>query len=148
MLVRLFAPVRAPMKLAETEVAVRDERTHPAGLGEGQRLPVVGVGGPGIEPVGMDGDIAEQVQGQGGQTRITRNRFGHTSAQLPRLVQPAQRETGASQREVCSRAVSSDDTPRRLTLEEVMALLEPVQRLARLAELCKRPCGGGDGAGQ
>jgi hypothetical protein len=43
-------------------VAVGDERAHAAGLGERQRLMVVGLAALGIEPVGMGGDVAEQVQ--------------------------------------------------------------------------------------
>src|SRR5262249_27312375 len=41
MLLRLVALARAPVELAEAEVAVGDEGTHTARLGEGQRLAVV-----------------------------------------------------------------------------------------------------------
>ena len=41
-----------------------------------------------------------------------------------------------------------DDSPRRLTLEELLAFPEPVQRLARLAELRQCPGGGGDRPGK
>ena len=42
----------------------------------------------------------------------------------------------------------ADDSPRRLTLEELLAFPEPVQRLARLAELRQYPGGGGDRGGK
>src|SRR5262249_29799996 len=41
MLLRLLALARAPIELAEAEVAVGDEGAHAAWLGEGQRLAVV-----------------------------------------------------------------------------------------------------------
>ena len=41
-----------------------------------------------------------------------------------------------------------DESPRRLTLEELLALPEPGQRLARLAELRQDPGGGGDRVGR
>src|SRR6266852_4852212 len=46
------------IELAEAEVAVGDERTHAARLGEGQRLSVVGLAALGIEVVGMGRDVA------------------------------------------------------------------------------------------
>ena len=42
----------------------------------------------------------------------------------------------------------ADDSPRRLTLEELLALPEPGQRLARLADLREDPGGGGDRVGK
>ena len=45
-------------------------------------------------------------------------------------------------------AETDDDSPRRLTLEELLAFPEPVQRLARLAELRQDPGGGGDREGK
>ena len=41
-----------------------------------------------------------------------------------------------------------DQSPRRLTLEKLLAFLEPVQRLARLAELRQSPGGGRDRPGK
>jgi hypothetical protein len=40
-----------------------------------------------------------------------------------------------------------DDSPRGQTLDELLAFPEPVQRLARLAELRQVPGGGGDRQG-
>jgi len=45
-LLGLLAIAPAAVKCAETEVAVSDQRTHAAGLGERQRLAVVTFGGP------------------------------------------------------------------------------------------------------
>jgi hypothetical protein len=59
-LLRLLAPVRAAIELAEAEIAVRDEGTHAARLGEGQRLAVVGTAALGVEPVGVGRDVAKQ----------------------------------------------------------------------------------------
>ena len=42
----------------------------------------------------------------------------------------------------------ADESSRRLTLEELLAFPEPVQRLARLAELRQRPGGKGDRPGK
>jgi hypothetical protein len=44
---------------------VGDERAHPARLGEGQRLAVVGLAALDIDPVGVGRDVAEQVQSMG-----------------------------------------------------------------------------------
>ena len=60
-----LALARAPVELAEPEVAVGDERAHAAPFGERQRLLVVGRAALGIEPVGMRRDVAEQVQRMG-----------------------------------------------------------------------------------
>jgi 6-phosphogluconolactonase/glucosamine-6-phosphate isomerase/deaminase len=42
-LVRRLTRTRAPVQLAQTEVALSDERAHRARLGERQRLAVVGL---------------------------------------------------------------------------------------------------------
>src|SRR5882762_1298090 len=48
---------------AEATVAVSDERSHTARLGERQRPAVMRLAALGIEPVGMGRDVAEEVQG-------------------------------------------------------------------------------------
>jgi len=53
---------------------------------------------------------------------------------LIRLVAPAEQQTGARQR-VIEPGERREDSARRQTLEERLAFPEPVQRLARLAEL-------------
>ena len=77
----------------------------------------------------------------------TRRGFDRAVAQAPRLIEPAEQQTGATQR-VVGPAAMRDDSPRRLTLEELLAFPEPVQRLARLAELRQCPGGGGDRPGK
>ena len=144
---RLLALAGAPVELAEAEVAVGDERAHAARLGERQRLAVVGLAALGIEPVGMGRDVAEQVQRMGREPGVTRRGFDRAVAQAPRLVEPAEQQTGATQR-VVGPAAMADDSPRRVTLEELLAFPEPVQRLARLAELRQDPGGGGDRVGK
>ena len=86
MLAGLVALARAPGELAEAEVAVRDERSHAARLGERERLAVVGLAALGIEPVGMGRDVAEQVQRMGRVPGVTLRGFDRVIAQAPRLV--------------------------------------------------------------
>jgi hypothetical protein len=52
---------------------VGDERAHAARPGEGQRLSVVGLADGGDEPVGMAGDIAEQMQCMGRESSDIRS---------------------------------------------------------------------------
>ncbi len=59
MLLRLLALARAPVELAEAEVAVGDERAHAAGLGEGQRLLVVVLDAAGDERGMEPGDLGQ-----------------------------------------------------------------------------------------
>ena len=82
-----------------------DEGPHAARLGERQRLAVVGLAALGIEPVGMGRDVAEQVQGMGRVPGVRRRKFDRAVAQAPRLVEPAEQQTGATQRVV----VPADD---------------------------------------
>src|SRR2546422_11391949 len=58
----LLSFARALVELAETELAVGDERTHAARLGERQCLAVVGLAAVCVEPVGVSRDVAEQAQ--------------------------------------------------------------------------------------
>ena len=90
----------APVELAEAEVAVGDEGPHAARLGERQRLAVVGLAALGIEPVGMGRDVAEQVQRMGREPGVRRRIFDRAVAQAPRLVEPAEQQSGTTQRVV------------------------------------------------
>ena len=45
-------------------------------------------------------------------------------------------------------AAIADDSPCRVMVEELLAFLEPAQRLARLAELSQHPGGGSDRPGK
>jgi hypothetical protein len=53
---------RAVIHLAETEVAVGNERTHAAGLGERQRLAVVAFS---VLSAGCGGDVTVEAEGMG-----------------------------------------------------------------------------------
>ncbi len=97
---RLLALAGSPVELAEAKVAVGEERAHAARLGEGQGLAVVGLAGLGIEPVGMGRDVAEQVQRMGREPGLRRRGFDGAVAQAPRLVEPAEQQTGSAQRVV------------------------------------------------
>ena len=97
---RLLVLAGAPVELAEAEVAVGDERAHAARLGERQCLAVVGLAALGIEAVGMGRDVAEQVQRMGREPWSTRREFDRAVAQASRLVEPAEQQTGATQRVV------------------------------------------------
>jgi hypothetical protein len=77
-LLRVLTLARTPVELAETEVAVGNERAHAARLGERQRLAVVGLSALGIESVERSGDVAEQAQRLGREPRVTRRGFDRT----------------------------------------------------------------------
>ena len=126
MVAGLLALARAPGELAEAEVAVGDEGAHAARLGERQRLAVVGLTALGIEPVGMGRDVAEQVQRMGRVPGVRRREFDRAVTQPPRLVEPAEPQSGATQRTVAPTEIL-DDSPRLLTLEELLAFPEPVR---------------------
>jgi hypothetical protein len=49
------------VELAEAQVAVGDEGAHAARLGQRQRLPVANLAALGIGPIGMRGNVAEQM---------------------------------------------------------------------------------------
>ena len=70
----------------------------------------------------------------GGGDLCGRTEFERAVAEMPRLVAPAEPQTGARQR-VIEPGERREDSARRQTLEERLAFPEPVQRLARLAEL-------------
>ena len=83
----------------------------------------------------------------GSKAGVTRRGFDRAVAQAPRLVEPAEQQRGSTKR-VVAPADQADDSPRRLTLEELLAFPKPVQRLTRLAELRQYPGGGGDRPGK
>src|SRR4029453_6429891 len=74
---------------------------------------------------------------------VTQRGFDRAVAQAPGLVEPAEQQTGTTQRAVVPAALE-DNSPRRLTLEELLAFLEQAERLTRLAKLRQHPGGGGD----
>ena len=97
MLVCLLRLARPPVDLAEAELAVGDEGAHAAGLGEGQRLPVMRFAAPGIEPVGMRGDVAQQTQRISSPSEPWRKQFHRTSSQMLRLVELTEQQTREAQ---------------------------------------------------
>ena len=115
----LLALAGAPVERAEAEVAVGDEGSHAARLGQRQRLAVAGLAALGVEPVGMGRDVAEQVLSMGCGPRASRRGFDGALAQAPRLVEPAEQQIGTTQR-VVGPTMPADDSPRRLTLEELL----------------------------
>src|SRR5262245_28983019 len=146
-LLSLLVVAYAAIQLTEAKVAMGYQRAHAAGLRERERVAVVGLAALGIEPVGMGCNVAEQVQRMGCETRVTLRGFDPAVTQPSRLVEPVELQTSATQRVVAPGAMEGDST-RRLTLEELLAFPEPVQRLARLAELRQCPGGRGDRPGK
>ena len=97
MLLRLLPPVRALTKLAEAEVAVSDEWAHAARFGECKRLAEVALAALRIEPVGIRRDVAEEVLRMRHKSWLTRRKLYRTVTQAPRLVKPAEQETGPTE---------------------------------------------------
>src|SRR5262249_47438673 len=62
MLLRLLALARAPVELAEAEVAVGDEGAHAELDGERYRLAVVLLGALDFRRIAMRGDLAEDIE--------------------------------------------------------------------------------------
>src|SRR5262245_57785339 len=146
-LLRLLPFACVSGELAKAEVAAGDEGAHAARLGERKRLAVVDLAALGIEPVGMGCDVTEQVLRMGGEPGVTLRDFEPAVAEASRLVEPVEPQTCATQRVVAPGAMEGD-SPRRLTLEELLAFPEPIQRLASLTELRQCPGGGGDRPGK
>jgi hypothetical protein len=74
----------------------------------------------------MDRDVAEQVQRVGHEIDATRSGLNRAVAQALRLVEPAEQQTGASQRNIDKTV--PDTSPRRLPLEAPLAFTEPAKR--------------------
>src|SRR5262245_39718656 len=72
--------------------------------------------------------------------------FERAVSEAPGLLEPAEPQTGATQRMVDHTV--HNEPPRRLRLEELLALLESVQRFVRLTELRQYPSGRGDRPGK
>src|SRR5262245_56907450 len=115
------------IELTQAKVAVGDEGAHAARLGEGQRRAVVTLGVLGIELIGMACDITLQVQRVGGKARLTRGGFDRAQGQAPRVLETTEQEAGATER-VVARAQPTEEAPRSVTLEELLAFLDPLRR--------------------
>ena len=137
----------AAIELAQPEMAMGDEWTHPVQLGERQRCSVMGRAGFGIEQVLMGRDVPEQTVGMSRKTGLAPRGCNRARAQAPCFIEPTEQQTRAAHRAV-SPAVMLADPPRRLTLEELLALPEPGERLARLADLREEPSREGDRVGK
>src|SRR5262249_17380037 len=96
MSLRLLALARGPIEFAEGGVAVGDEGTHAAGLGEGQRFAVVTFTACGVEAVGMSCDVTQQVQRMGRAPGLARTVFDCTVAEALRPVDLAEEQTSSS----------------------------------------------------
>src|SRR5882724_3905551 len=147
MLAGLLRLANASAKRAEAKVAVGDEWAHAEHLSEGQRPSVVGCAAFGIEPAGIGSDVAEKVQRMGLKAGLALSGFNRAIAQAPRIIEPAEQQTGTTQR-VVGPATMGNDPPRHLTLEQRLALLDQLQCPARVADLRQRPGGGGDRPGK
>src|SRR5262245_17547104 len=128
------------IKLAEAEVTVGDEGAHPSRLGDGQRLPVVGLAPFCIEAVGMASGVTEEVQRMGRKSRLAGREFDRAVAQAPRVVEPPQHQRSLARPRV-EPSESADVSARGVTLETLLTLPQTAQGLGRLAELCQAPGG-------
>src|SRR5215471_18320699 len=72
--------------------------------------------------------------------RMTRRGFNRAVTEALRLVESAEQQTGAPERLIVPAPMKNDGS-RRLTLEKLLTLPQPIQRLAGLAELCQYPGG-------
>src|SRR5262245_25000479 len=131
---RLCLLIDTPIECRQTEVTVRDERAHAARLGEFKRFTVVGLAALGIEPVRMGHDLAEQVEGMSCKAVMTPREFHRTIAEVPRLVQSAEQQAGATE-QVVRPAAMEDDSSRHVAFEEMFAFPQPLQCLACLTAL-------------
>src|SRR5262245_56588271 len=66
---------RALEEPGQPKVAIRDQRPHAARLSQGQGLTVVRFAALGVEAVGMDCDVAEEVARQGGARELMASAF-------------------------------------------------------------------------
>ena len=119
------------------------ERTHAMGVSDFKRLSIMRGTGFGIKPVRMGGDVAEQVPRMSGETRLMLRRFERAITQAPGLVEPSEHQIGATHRLVAPAAMT-DDSLRQLTIEKLLTLSRPAERLIGSADLSQHPGGGGD----
>ena len=74
-LVALLGFIDATEKLSETEVAVGDQRSHASWLGKPEGVPVVALRASGVEAVGMQGYIGENLPSMGCFSRARKGLF-------------------------------------------------------------------------
>src|SRR6516165_4919474 len=115
-------------------MAMCDERAHALRLCNCQRLSVVAHPASGVESVRMARDVAEQAQRVSRGARLASRGLDGAITKFPRLVNPAEQQGSVTCRTVGPSAMTNDP-PFRLTLEELLAVPNSVQRLAGLATL-------------
>lgn len=111
---------RSPVQPAEPDVTVRHERTHPARLGQCQRLTVVSLAAFRVGSVRMGHDLAEQVPRMRRESVVTRSGCDRAVGEAPGLAESAESQACATER-VIRLAVMGDDPSGRFTLEELFA---------------------------
>src|SRR5262245_2394790 len=124
---KLLSPLgltRAPEEFAEAEVAVGDQGAHAARLGEVQCLAVAGFPALGLGPIGMAGDVGEQVPGMGREPGLRLRALDRAIGEAARLGDPAKKQADATQRSVIPGSMSEDSRGRE-AIEEMLALPEP-----------------------
>ncbi len=88
----------------------------PRGWARASAFPIVGLAALGIEVAGMGHDVAEEEQRMGRERGVRQRVCERAIAQAARLVEPAEQQSGATQR-VAGLPVEADDPPRRLTVK-------------------------------
>src|SRR5262245_24085978 len=132
--------VLSATECAEAEMAVGDERTHAARLGEGQGPAVVVLAAFGIEAVGMRRDVAEYVKSVRRKAWMRRSGFDGAVTQALGFVEVAEKERGSTQGMVrLSRPVGC--SPGGVTIEKLLAFVEPDERRVHVAHLGQDPGG-------
>jgi hypothetical protein len=101
---------------------------------------IVGLGVLAIASVRLSREVTKQVHGMGQEPGLTRRGFHRAAAEVSRIVVPTEQQTGAPQR-VVRPAPMANDSRRRQTLENLLALADARQRFAHLSELCRYPSG-------
>jgi hypothetical protein len=81
----------------------------------------------------------------GGKAGLAFSGFNRAIAQAPRIIEPAEQQIGATR---CVVGPATMGSPRHLTLEQLLALPDQLQRPACLADLCQRPGRGGNRPGK
>src|SRR5438270_12610022 len=83
----------------------------------------------------------------GCEARLALSGFNRATGQAPRLIEPAEQQTGTTHRVIAPGAVTND-SPRRLKFEEPLTLSHPAQSLVSLTDLRQRPSGGSNRPGK
>jgi hypothetical protein len=108
-----------PGEGAETKVAMGDEGSHAAGLGELECLTVVSLAVLGVESIGMGRNVAMQVQRMCREARMARREFDRAVAQAARIVGSAEQQGRPTEHVVEPREMSYDFR-RRETLDDLL----------------------------